>query len=159
MFKKFSMYICWKKNKMGCLEGSGVPVLYIGRTVPKGKNIRTSVYFFFDWGLDENIKKNLRNTVRLWTGFSWSMISSNAGCCEQDNERSENFLTSSRNINFPMYPFRRFGQHAVCPRIWCQSSEELCLSSYCWLACHRTTELQKSYMNFSRLHKLIKWNK
>jgi hypothetical protein len=21
---------------MGCLEGSGVPVLYIGRTVPKG---------------------------------------------------------------------------------------------------------------------------
>jgi hypothetical protein len=22
--------------KMGCLEGSGVPVLYIGRTVPKG---------------------------------------------------------------------------------------------------------------------------
>jgi hypothetical protein len=25
-----------KKYKMGCLEGSGVPVLYIGRTVPKG---------------------------------------------------------------------------------------------------------------------------
>jgi hypothetical protein len=23
-------------HKMGCLEGSGVPVLYIGRTVPKG---------------------------------------------------------------------------------------------------------------------------
>ena len=22
---------------MGCLEGSGVPVLYIGRTVPKGE--------------------------------------------------------------------------------------------------------------------------
>jgi hypothetical protein len=22
--------------KMGCVEGSGVPVLYIGRTVPKG---------------------------------------------------------------------------------------------------------------------------
>jgi hypothetical protein len=22
--------------KMGCLEGSGVPVLYVGRTVPKG---------------------------------------------------------------------------------------------------------------------------
>jgi hypothetical protein len=22
---------------MGCLEGSGVPVLYIGRTVPKGQ--------------------------------------------------------------------------------------------------------------------------
>jgi hypothetical protein len=36
MFKKFSTYICWKKYKMGCLEGSGVPVLYIGRTVPKG---------------------------------------------------------------------------------------------------------------------------
>jgi hypothetical protein len=25
-----------KIYKMGCLEGSGVPVLYIGRTVPKG---------------------------------------------------------------------------------------------------------------------------
>jgi hypothetical protein len=25
-----------KINKMGCLDGSGVPVLYIGRTVPKG---------------------------------------------------------------------------------------------------------------------------
>jgi hypothetical protein len=25
-----------KKYKMGCLDGSGVPVLYIGRTVPKG---------------------------------------------------------------------------------------------------------------------------
>jgi hypothetical protein len=24
---------------MGCLEGSGVPVLYIGRMVPKGYNI------------------------------------------------------------------------------------------------------------------------
>jgi hypothetical protein len=26
-----------KIHKMGCLEGSGVPVLYIGRTVPKGQ--------------------------------------------------------------------------------------------------------------------------
>jgi len=25
-----------KIYKMGCLEGSGVPILYIGRTVPKG---------------------------------------------------------------------------------------------------------------------------
>jgi hypothetical protein len=25
-----------KINKMGCVEGSGVPVLYTGRTVPKG---------------------------------------------------------------------------------------------------------------------------
>jgi hypothetical protein len=25
-----------KVYKMGCLEGSGVPVLYIGRTVPTG---------------------------------------------------------------------------------------------------------------------------
>jgi hypothetical protein len=23
-------------DKMGCVEGSGVPILYIGRTVPKG---------------------------------------------------------------------------------------------------------------------------
>jgi hypothetical protein len=37
MFKKFSTYIFLKKiHKMGCLEGSGVPVLHIGRTVPKG---------------------------------------------------------------------------------------------------------------------------
>jgi hypothetical protein len=35
MFKKFSTYIVEKIYKMGCLEGSGVPVLYIGRTVPK----------------------------------------------------------------------------------------------------------------------------
>ena len=24
---------------MGCLEGSGVPILYIGRTVPKGQKV------------------------------------------------------------------------------------------------------------------------
>jgi hypothetical protein len=38
MFKKFSMYCIFveKIYKMGCLEGSGVPVLYIGHTVPKG---------------------------------------------------------------------------------------------------------------------------
>jgi hypothetical protein len=28
-----------KIHKMGCLEGSGVPVLYIGRTVPKVNTI------------------------------------------------------------------------------------------------------------------------
>jgi hypothetical protein len=34
---KNSVRIFVKKiYKMGCLEGSGVPVLYIGRTVPKG---------------------------------------------------------------------------------------------------------------------------
>jgi hypothetical protein len=37
MFKKNSVRIFVEKiYKMGCLEGSGVPVLYIGRTVPKG---------------------------------------------------------------------------------------------------------------------------
>jgi hypothetical protein len=37
MFKKFSTYIFLKTiYKMEFLEGSGVPVLYIGRTVPKG---------------------------------------------------------------------------------------------------------------------------
>jgi hypothetical protein len=39
MFKKISIYIyIFVKNiyKMGCLEGSGVPVLYIGHTVLKG---------------------------------------------------------------------------------------------------------------------------
>jgi hypothetical protein len=34
---KNSLYIFVDKiYKMGCLEGSGVPVLYIGRTVPEG---------------------------------------------------------------------------------------------------------------------------
>jgi hypothetical protein len=36
MFKQFGTYIVEKIYKMGCLEGSGVHVLYIGRTVPKG---------------------------------------------------------------------------------------------------------------------------
>jgi hypothetical protein len=36
MFKKFCRIFVKKIYKMGCLEGSGVPVLYIGRTVPKG---------------------------------------------------------------------------------------------------------------------------
>jgi hypothetical protein len=35
MFKKFSTFV-EKIHKMGCLEGSGVSVLYIGRTDPKG---------------------------------------------------------------------------------------------------------------------------
>jgi hypothetical protein len=35
--KKNSVRIFVEKiHKMGCLESSGVPVLYIGRTVPKG---------------------------------------------------------------------------------------------------------------------------
>jgi hypothetical protein len=34
---KNSLHVFVEKiSKMGCLEGSGVPVLYIGRTVPKG---------------------------------------------------------------------------------------------------------------------------
>jgi hypothetical protein len=37
MFKILSTYICGKKiHKMEHLEGSGTPVLYIGRTVLKG---------------------------------------------------------------------------------------------------------------------------
>jgi hypothetical protein len=37
MFKKNSVRIFVEKiYKMGLLEGSGVPVLYIGRMVPKG---------------------------------------------------------------------------------------------------------------------------
>jgi hypothetical protein len=37
MFKIVSTYICGKKyKKMQHLEGSGMPVLYIGRTVLKG---------------------------------------------------------------------------------------------------------------------------
>jgi hypothetical protein len=36
MFKEYNTYYLLKKYiKMGCLEGGGVPVLYIGRTVPK----------------------------------------------------------------------------------------------------------------------------
>jgi hypothetical protein len=36
MFKKLNSVFVEKIHEMGCLEGSGVPVLYIGRTVPKG---------------------------------------------------------------------------------------------------------------------------
>jgi hypothetical protein len=36
MFKKFSSVFVEKIHKMGFLEGSGIPFLYIGRTVPKG---------------------------------------------------------------------------------------------------------------------------
>jgi hypothetical protein len=37
MLKKNSVLIFVEKiHKIGCLEGSGVPVLYIGRKVPKG---------------------------------------------------------------------------------------------------------------------------
>ena len=39
MFKILSTYICWKKiYKMQHLEGSGMPVLYIGRKVLKVNN-------------------------------------------------------------------------------------------------------------------------
>jgi hypothetical protein len=36
MFKKFVRKFVEKMYKKGFLEDSGVPVLYIGRTVPKG---------------------------------------------------------------------------------------------------------------------------
>jgi hypothetical protein len=36
MFKNSVRVFVEKIYKMGCLEGSGVPVLYIGSTVPKG---------------------------------------------------------------------------------------------------------------------------
>jgi hypothetical protein len=36
MFKKIPYVYLLKKNTMGCSEGSSVPVLYIGHTVPKG---------------------------------------------------------------------------------------------------------------------------
>ena len=34
---------------MGCLEGSGVPVLYIGRTVPKGLNKFSRISLITFW--------------------------------------------------------------------------------------------------------------
>ena len=51
MFKIFSTYITWKKKiyiyiyiyKMQHLEGSGTPVLYIGRTVLKGRSLNKAV--------------------------------------------------------------------------------------------------------------------
>jgi hypothetical protein len=36
MLKNLVCIFVEKIRKMGCSEGSGVPVLYIGRTVPKG---------------------------------------------------------------------------------------------------------------------------
>jgi hypothetical protein len=42
---KNSVRIFVKKiYKMGCLEGSGVPVLYIGRSVPKGSILLMSSF-------------------------------------------------------------------------------------------------------------------
>jgi hypothetical protein len=38
MFKNLLFIFVEKIYKMGCLEGSGVPVLYIGRTGPKVLN-------------------------------------------------------------------------------------------------------------------------
>ena len=52
MFKILSTYICWKNiYKMQYLEGSGMPVLYIGRTVLKGK---------------QNIKNKTKNNSNIW---------------------------------------------------------------------------------------------
>jgi hypothetical protein len=46
MFKILSTYICWEKiYKMQHLEGSGTPVLYIGRTVLKGQ-LDTALLFY-----------------------------------------------------------------------------------------------------------------
>jgi hypothetical protein len=39
-FKNLVGVFVKKIYKIGCLEGSGVPVLYIGRTVSKGWNIQ-----------------------------------------------------------------------------------------------------------------------
>jgi hypothetical protein len=36
IFKNLVCIFVEKIYKVGCLKGSGVPVLYIGRTVPKG---------------------------------------------------------------------------------------------------------------------------
>jgi hypothetical protein len=39
MFKILSTYICWNKiYRMEHLEGSGTPVLYMGRTVLRGQS-------------------------------------------------------------------------------------------------------------------------
>ena len=53
MFKIFIRIFVEKIYKMGCLEGSGVPVLYIGRTVPKVNILYTEINIFHslltDW--------------------------------------------------------------------------------------------------------------
>jgi len=47
MFKILSTYICWKRNiENATSEGSGTPVLYIGRTVLKG--LKYSVLIFVE---------------------------------------------------------------------------------------------------------------
>jgi hypothetical protein len=48
---------------MGCLEGSGVPVLYIGRTVPKGYNciqLFRKTYMIYFMLCDSNIITTLQ---------------------------------------------------------------------------------------------------
>jgi hypothetical protein len=40
--------------------------------------------------LEDNIKVDIREIVRLWAGFVWFMIGTDAeaGCCERGNEPS-----------------------------------------------------------------------
>jgi hypothetical protein len=82
MFKKFSIYIFVEKiYEIGYLEGSGVPVLYIGRTVPKGKPVRSSS------SLRIQEKKKHMESSRDWL-------------LEQDRFRSDETKRPGKSIRF-----------------------------------------------------------
>jgi hypothetical protein len=72
MFKILITYICWKKKyKMEYLEGSGTPVLYIGRTVlnclsvPKGLTSQKIVFPFW-LKLREHLSERLAPTKTVF---------------------------------------------------------------------------------------------
>jgi hypothetical protein len=69
VFKKFSTYLLKKIYKMGCLEGSGVPVLYIGRTVPTRCVVVTTLY-------QTQLQYYIKYTVLWWLHVSTSKRSS-----------------------------------------------------------------------------------
>jgi hypothetical protein len=76
MFKILSTYICWKIYKMQHLEGSGKPVLYIGRKVLNAELSRE--YYTSDAIYNDSAGM----TLYCWMCRSWQ------DCCRRGGNRS-----------------------------------------------------------------------
>ena len=79
---------------MGCLEGSGVPVLYIGRTVPKGYYLSNIFNFntFHDFVLlimlsVANTIKHRDKSVCVCVEHWWSDVDSGISCLSKRKPR------------------------------------------------------------------------